>query len=95
MDAAVIHFTIAIRAARAQAEDALELAVKALKKLDVTTVVKAAIEWIKSHPWESAAVIVPLVLMACTPALLGLAGFTAGGVVAGMNARVYTLLHYH
>jgi hypothetical protein len=83
MDIATVHFTIAIRAARMKAEDALKLAVEALKKLDATAIIEAALMWMKTHPWETAAIIIPLVLMAVTPAALGLAGFTAGGIAAG------------
>ncbi|KAF2448235.1 hypothetical protein P171DRAFT_428344 [Karstenula rhodostoma CBS 690.94] len=86
IDAAVIHITIAIRAAKMGAEDAWAIAIQALKKLDLRTIAKAAMEWMKAHPWETAALLVPLVLVACTPAFLGLAGFTAGGVAAGSIA---------
>jgi hypothetical protein len=83
MDIATVHFTIAIRAAQMKAEDALKLAVEALKKLDATAIIEAALMWMKTHPWETAAIIIPLVLMAVMPAALGLAGFTAGGIAAG------------
>ncbi|KAG9184969.1 hypothetical protein G6011_11799 [Alternaria panax] len=86
IDAAVVHLTIAIRAAKLQAEDALEIAVAALKNLKITTLMKAAMEWMKLHPWETISIIVPVVLMACTPAFLGLVGFTASGIAAGSIA---------
>ncbi|KAH6644181.1 hypothetical protein C7974DRAFT_16129 [Boeremia exigua] len=86
IDVAVIHFTIAIRAARTQAEDALGTAVEVLKNQGNAVVIKAAMEWIKLHPWEAAALIIPILLVACTPAFLGLAGFTAGGIAAGSIA---------
>lgn len=91
IDAAMVHLTIAIRAAKLQAEDALEIAVAALKNLKITTLMKAAMEWMKLHPWETAALIVPVLLMACTPAFLGLVGFTASGVAAGMALLRVTL----
>ncbi|EMD65863.1 hypothetical protein COCSADRAFT_189550 [Bipolaris sorokiniana ND90Pr] len=50
IDIAVIHFTITIRAVRMQAQDALDIAIKALKNMNITTVFKAAIMWMKSHP---------------------------------------------
>lgn len=90
IDVAVIHLTIAVRAARMQAEDALGIAVEALKNLGSTIIWKAAMEWMKSHPWEAAALIVPVVLMACTPAVLGLAGFTAGGIAAGLDLNTHS-----
>jgi hypothetical protein len=44
--------------------------------------------WIKMHPTEAAALIACILAaptaIAMTPAALGLAGFTSGGVVAGM-----------
>ncbi|RMZ67750.1 Interferon-induced 6-16 [Pyrenophora seminiperda CCB06] len=86
IDTAVIHLTIAIRAARMQAEDALGTAIVALKNMGITVVMKAAMVWMKSHLWEAAALIVPVLLTACTPAFLGLAGFTAGGIAAGSIA---------
>lgn len=91
IDAAVVHLTIAIRAAKLQAGDALEIAIAALKNLKIATLMKAAMEWIKQYPWETAALIVPVVLMACTPAFLGLIGFTAGGVAAGTALLRVTL----
>lgn len=88
IDAAVVHLTIAIRAAKLKAEDALDIAIAALKNLKMATLMKAAVEWIRLHPWETAALIIPIVLMACTPAFLGLVGFTASGVAAGMLATL-------
>jgi hypothetical protein len=90
IDTAVIHLTIAIRAARMQAEDALGIAIEALKNLGITVMMKAAMVWMKLHPWETAALIVPVLLTACAPAFLGLAGFTAGGIAAGL----YLSIHY-
>ncbi|KAF7679788.1 hypothetical protein GT037_001439 [Alternaria burnsii] len=86
IDAAVVHLTIAIRAAKLKAEDALNIAIAALKNLEMVTLMKAAVEWIRLHPWETAALVIPVVLMACTPAFLGLVGFTASGVAAGSIA---------
>jgi hypothetical protein len=72
-----------------QAEDAWGVAIKALNDLGITTIIKAAMVWMKSHPWETAALIVPVLLTACTPAFLGLAGFTAGGVAAGLDSNIH------
>lgn len=94
IDIAVIHLTIAIRAARMQAEDALGIAIEALKNLGITVLMKAAMVWIKSHFWETAALIVHMLLTACAPAFLGLAGFTTGGIAAGLDLNIhYQLLH--
>jgi hypothetical protein len=73
LDAATVHLTIAIRAASMKVSDALGFAIDALKQIDVAVVARAILDWIKSHPWETAAIVVPL----------GLAGFTASGVLAG------------
>ncbi|KAH6848489.1 hypothetical protein BKA58DRAFT_450916 [Alternaria rosae] len=86
IDAAVAHLIIAIRGAKLQAEDALGTAIAALKNLNITTLMKGAMEWIKLCRWETAALVVPVVLMACTSAFLGLVGFTAGGVAPGSLA---------
>ncbi|KAL5420064.1 hypothetical protein PMIN03_000272 [Paraphaeosphaeria minitans] len=85
-DAALIHLTAAIRAAQLQTEDAFCTAIECLKDLDLATVMRAATEWIKAHPWETAAIVIPLVLLACTPGFLAAAGFTAGGIAAGSVA---------
>jgi hypothetical protein len=60
-------------------------AIISLTKLgfDINTLGEAVKAWIKAHPWEFAAIVVPLVLLACTPAVLGAVGFTAGGIAAG------------
>lgn len=83
--AATMHLTIAMRAAKAKTQDALDIAIATLKKMDVVAVAKAILDWIKAHPWETAAIVIPLVLLACTPAFLGLVGFTAGGIAAGKD----------
>jgi hypothetical protein len=80
-----VHFTIAIRAVRTKADDALKFPVKAPKKLDVTAVAEPALKRVTLRPGKTAATIMPLVLMACTPAALGFAGFTAGGIAAGLS----------
>ncbi|KAF2024472.1 hypothetical protein EK21DRAFT_94053 [Setomelanomma holmii] len=86
IEAATIHLKIAVRAMMMSAHDALDLAIAALKKIDAFEVMKAALKWMKHHPWETAAIIIPLVILACTPAFLSLAGFTATGVAAGSIA---------
>jgi len=83
--AATMHLTIAMRAAKAKTQDALDIAIATLKKMDVVAVAKAIHDWIKAHPWETAAIVIPLVLLACTPAFLGLVGFTASGIAAGKD----------
>lgn len=86
---------------KADDKDRINQAITSLTKLgfDINTLGKAVKAWIKAHPWEFAAIVVPLVILACTPAVLGAVGFTAGGIAAGKrtclsispNARVLTL----
>ncbi|OSS54484.1 hypothetical protein B5807_00311 [Epicoccum nigrum] len=47
---------------------------------DSKRLTEAAMAWIKKHPWEPAAVFVPLAFLACMPSILGTAGFRAGGI---------------
>jgi hypothetical protein len=82
-DAATVHLTIATRAACMKVGDALEIAIDTLKQIDVAAVAKAVLKWIRAHPWETVAIVIPLVMLVCTPTFLSLAGFTATGVLAG------------
>ena len=70
---------------KADDKDRLNQAIISLTKLgfDINTLGEAVKAWIKAHPWEFAAIVVPLVMLACTPAVLGAVGFTAGGIAAG------------
>jgi hypothetical protein len=93
-EAAAVQLTAAIHAASTKAHDALNIAVSALKKMDVTIVAKAALEWMKAHSWQTAAIVGPLILLACTPAFLGIFGFTASGIAAGMSAHLLLCLKH-
>ncbi|KAF1935245.1 hypothetical protein EJ02DRAFT_460555 [Clathrospora elynae] len=81
-----LHLAKAIRAFGKKAKRAFDSAIEALRKICIIDVAKAAVRWMKTYPWEPAAILVPLILLACTPAFLGLAGFTAGGIAAGSIA---------
>lgn len=83
LEAATIHVLVAMRARKAKVEDAWNIAIAALRKTPVVAVAKAVLNWVRANPWETAVIVVPLVLLVCTPAFLGLAGFTAGGIAAG------------
>lgn len=85
--AAVGHITKALRALRRNTIDVFERAVARLRELKIVDRAKIVSAWIKAHPWETAAIVVPLILIACTPAILGAVGFTAGGVAAGKAFR--------
>ncbi|KAA8617301.1 Ifi-6-16 multi-domain protein [Pyrenophora tritici-repentis] len=80
------HLANAIRAFGRKASCAFDRAIEALRQIDIIDVAKAATKWMKEHPWETAAILVPLILLACTPAFLSIAGFTAGGIAAGSIA---------
>ena len=86
---------------KADDKDRINQAIISLTKLgfDINTLGEAVKAWIKAHPWEFATIVVPLVMLACTPAVLSAVGFRAGGIAAGkrtclslpLNARVLTL----
>lgn len=67
-----------------QARDAASNAVSRIKKLGLIRIAKEVGRWINSHPAETAAIVVFVVVMACTPAILTAVGFTTGGIAAGM-----------
>jgi hypothetical protein len=68
-----------------QARDKFADAIEQVKKLGFMGVARAVGRWMKEHPWETAAIIVFIVLMASTPAILGAMGFTSAGIAAGTN----------
>ncbi|CBX91006.1 hypothetical protein IAQ61_002472 [Plenodomus lingam] len=83
---AACHLTLAVRAYYAKAAGAFEYAVAELRKMGVINVAKVLAAWIMARQWETAAIVVPLILVACTPAVLGVVGFGSGGIVAGSIA---------
>ncbi|KAF2133286.1 hypothetical protein P153DRAFT_381724 [Dothidotthia symphoricarpi CBS 119687] len=80
------HFMRAFQAWITKSAEAFDDAIAALRKMNFVEVAKAAGAWVKEHPWETAAIVIPLILLACTPAFLTAAGFTAGGIAAGSIA---------
>ncbi|KAE8847569.1 hypothetical protein PTNB85_01412 [Pyrenophora teres f. teres] len=66
------HLANAIRAFGRKASCAFDRAIEALRQIDIID--------------ETAAILVPLILLACTPAFLSIAGFTAGGITTGSIA---------
>jgi ElaB/YqjD/DUF883 family membrane-anchored ribosome-binding protein len=91
--------TMAVQAARqavidkvqllaTQARDKLKDAVEQVKRLGFVGVAKVAGRWIKEHPWEAAAIIAFIVVLASTPAILGAIGFTSAGIAAGKNTTI-------
>lgn len=83
-DYVMIHVKRALRALGDKSVGALNEAIEALRKIDYIQVAKRVCAWVKDHPWEIAAIFIPLILLGFTPAFLAAAGFTAGGVAAGM-----------
>jgi hypothetical protein len=63
-----IHLTNAISACGRKASRALDQAIEALRQIGIIDVAKAGAKWMKEHPWETAAIFIPLILLACTPA---------------------------
>jgi len=82
---AACHITKAMHAFRNQAIGAFEIAIAYLRKIGIIDLAKIVRLWIKEHPWETAAIVVPLIMLACSPAILGALGFTAGGIAAGLS----------
>ncbi|KAJ4378099.1 hypothetical protein N0V83_000931 [Neocucurbitaria cava] len=78
-----MEFKKAIQVFDEKVKNAVDSAVQKLKQLRVLDMAKATGKWMKEHPWETAATVIPLILLACTPAILGAVGFTAGGIAAG------------
>jgi hypothetical protein len=62
---------------------AIQVAVEECKKLGFIGVVQATTAWMKADPQETAAMGIPLILLACTPAILSAMGFTVTGIAAG------------
>jgi hypothetical protein len=84
--AAETHLNAALRALQSQDKGALDRAIASLAKLGVqlNRVAKATAAWVKEHPWLTAAIVISTILFACTPAIIGAAGFGAGGIAAGI-----------
>lgn len=87
--AATAHLKAALEALSKQDKDAFGRAINSLVKfgINIDHLAKTTLEWVNAHPWETAAIIIPLILLACTPAILGAVGFTAGGIAAGMPSK--------
>jgi hypothetical protein len=67
-----------------QAKDAVLDTVATVKKLGLLSASKQIGLWMKRHPWETAVIVVPLVLLAITAIALLATGFGPGGIVAGV-----------
>lgn len=80
-DRATVYLAQAVTFTSAARDHSIQM----LKKIDLKIVAKAILEWIKAHLYETAAIVVPLLLLACTPGLLGLLGFGTTGIAAGTS----------
>lgn len=86
--AAAARLDEALHAIRRQDRDAFDKSVGLLMEFGINfmQMTRTAGDWVKAYPWEIATVIVPLITLACTPAVLGAVGFTASGVAAGKSS---------
>ncbi|KAF9697279.1 hypothetical protein EKO04_004548 [Ascochyta lentis] len=84
----IAHLNTAVRALTEKDMDMFSHAIGALMKFGgyLNVLARKMLKWVEAHPWETAAIVIPLILLACTPAILGAAGFTAGGIAAGSAA---------
>ena len=86
--AAKVDLDAAFRAIQRQDKDSFDRAITSLTKLglELNQMAKVVAAWVKEHPYLTAAIVVSIILFACTPAIIGAAGFGAGGIVAGRCA---------
>ena len=83
-----MHLEAALQAFQMHDKDAFVSAITSLTKLglELDQTAKVAAVWAKEHPCFTTAIALSLALFALTPAIIGLAGFGAGGIVAGACA---------
>ncbi|KAF3050164.1 hypothetical protein E8E11_001287 [Didymella keratinophila] len=79
----------AFQAVQRQDKDAYDRAITSLTKfgLQLNQIAKVAVAWTKAHPYLTAAIVVSLVLFACTPAIIQATGFGVGGIVRENERR--------
>lgn len=54
--------------------------------LQLNQMAKIVVAWVKEHPFLTVTIVIAFILFACTPVIIGTAGFGAGGIVAGACA---------
>jgi hypothetical protein len=88
-DEAAAHVAFALRALRERDGMTFDLAFEALKRhgVNISKLAKAALALIVKNPWETAAIVLPFALAICTPAMLGILGFTGSGILVGTECR--------
>jgi hypothetical protein len=84
MSNALMKVTASVAVGGVKMRNAVKDAIEVFKNSLAFDLAKVLGIWIRAHPWETATIIIPLILLACTPAILGAVGFGAGGVIAGM-----------
>ncbi|RYN42034.1 hypothetical protein AA0112_g1811 [Alternaria arborescens] len=82
------HVADKVTSLTTQAKDAVTEAVKKVKELGFIGTAMAIGEWIKLHPWETALIVVPLVVLIATTIALSATGFGPAGIVAGSTAAI-------
>ena len=85
--AATAHLNASLRALNEQDKSGFVHAIGSLAKLgvNVNRMAKRALNWVKERPWETATILIPLIVLTCTPGIIGAVGFTAGGIAAGKS----------
>jgi hypothetical protein len=80
-----------IRNLRDKAKHLLDAAINALRNSGILQKAKDAGTWMEEHPYETAALVIPLVLLALTPAMLPVMGFAPGGILPCMHPPRYRI----
>lgn len=86
--AAKMNLDAAFQAIQIRDKDVFHNVITSLTKLglQLNQIAKVAVTWVKEHPCLTAAIVISCIMFACTPVIIGAAGFGADGIVAGTCA---------
>jgi hypothetical protein len=86
--AAKMNLDAAFQAIQIRDKDVFHSVITSLTKLglQLNQIAKVAVTWVKEHPCLTAAIVISCIVFACTPVIIGAAGFGADGIVAGTCA---------